>query len=131
MLIATAPASRFRDHKPLADVREVVQQLAGVGIVDHGSDGHRQVNRFTFPSAALAAFAMPATLRGVFGIKTEMQESVVVCAGDHEDVAAAAAIAATGSTARNKFLAPEGKAAVAAIPGFHADSDFINKHVGD
>ena len=51
-------------------------------------------------------------------------------AGDHEDVAASATVAATGSTARHKFLAPEGKAAVAAIPGFHADSDFINKHVG-
>jgi len=57
-----------------------------------------------------------------------MQESVVVRAGDHSDVAATTAVAAAGSATRHEFLAPEGKAAVAAIPGFHADSDFVDEH---
>ena len=71
---------------------------------------------------------MPPALGLVFGIKTEMQQRVVVFAGDKNHVAAAAAIAAAGASTRNKLLAAKRKAAIAAVARFHADSYFINKH---
>src|SRR5258706_12072874 len=130
VLIAAAAASSFRDQEAVAGLSEIVQQLAGVNIIDHRPNGHWQFDGLTFSSTAIAAFTMPSAFGRVFGIKTEMQECVVVRTGGHDDVASTAAVAAAGSTARHEFLAPEGQAAVAAIPGFHADSDFIDEHVG-
>ena len=50
-------------------------------------------------------------------------------AGDHDDVAAASAVAAAGAAARDELLAPERKTAVAAVAGFHVNSYFIDKHM--
>src|ERR1019366_1556624 len=47
-------------------------------------------------------------LRLVLGIKTELDERVSMLGGNDEDVAAAAAIAAAGASARNIFLAAKG-----------------------
>jgi hypothetical protein len=73
---------------------------------------------------------MPAALRFVFGVKTELDERVLVFGGDHVNVAAAASIAAAGAAARNILLAAKGQAAVAAIPGLHQDASFIDEHGG-
>ncbi len=71
---------------------------------------------------------MPSALRRVFRIEAEMQQRVVMRAGDHGDVAAAPAIAAARSPARHILLAPERQTAVAAIPGLYADSYLIYEH---
>ena len=47
------------------------------------------------------------------------------------DVAAAAAIAAAGSAARDVLLAAKGQAAVAAVAGLHQDSCFIDEYMGE
>src|ERR1035438_2454656 len=73
---------------------------------------------------------MPSALGGVFGIKTEVEQRVVMRAGHHGDVAAASAITAARSSTGHIFLAPERQAAIAPIPGFYADSDFIDEHGG-
>jgi hypothetical protein len=52
----------------------------------------------------------------------------VALAGFHNDVAALAAIAARGTTARDKFLAAEGHAAVATVAGFDSDFGFVDEH---
>ena len=52
----------------------------------------------------------------------------MVLAGDHNHVAAAAAVAAAGSAARDEFLAPERQATVAAVAGFNQDGDFVYEH---
>jgi hypothetical protein len=74
---------------------------------------------------------MPATLRFVLGIETELDERVLVFGGNQEDVAATAAIAAAGAAARNVLLAAKGQAAVAAVPGLHQDARFIYEHEGN
>jgi len=53
----------------------------------------------------------------------------VALAGFHDDVAAAAAVAARGAASRDELLAAEGEASVAAVAGFHADIGFVNKHL--
>ena len=47
----------------------------------------------------------------------------------HKNVAATTTVAAGGPAARNKLLAPEGHATVAAVAGLYVDFGFINKHV--
>jgi len=74
---------------------------------------------------AVAAFAVPAALRRVFGIETEMEQRIAMDGGDHDDVAATAAIAAARATPRHVLLAPECEASVAAVAGFHRDFYFI------
>jgi hypothetical protein len=84
------------------------------------------VRLFAVVAGAVAAFAVPAALRRVFGIEAEMQQRVAVDGRDHDDVAAAAAIAAAGSAARHVLLAPESQTAVAAVARFDCDSYFID-----
>ena len=79
----------------------------------------------------IAAFAVTSALGFVFGIEAEVKQRVVVLAGDHDHVAAVAAVAAAGAAARNELLAPERKAAVAAVAGFDVDVDFIDKQRGE
>src|ERR1022692_1815143 len=88
--------------------REIVQPLAGRFVVDHRADGHLEVDRVAFGARAIAALAMPAALRLVLGVKTELDERVSMLGGNQENVAAAAAIAAAGASARNIFLAAKG-----------------------
>jgi len=78
-------------------------------------------------AGALAALAVAAPLAFVFGIEAEMEKSIVVLAGDQHDIAAPAPVAAAGTAARDVFLAPERKAAVAAVAGFDGNDYFIDE----
>ena len=62
---------------------------------------------------------MTPALGFVFGIEAEVHQRVVALAGFHDDIAAAAAVAAGRAAARHELLAPEGHAAVAAVAGLH------------
>jgi hypothetical protein len=65
----------------------------------------------------------------MFGVETEVQQRIVMLAGDQDHIAALASVAAAGPAARDKFFAPEREAAVAAVAGFDGDYNLINKHV--
>lgn len=71
---------------------------------------------------------MPPALSFVFRIKSKMHQRIVTLAGFHDHIAALAAIAARRSPSRNELLPPEGKTAVPAVSGFHANYGLINKH---
>src|ERR1022692_969556 len=106
--VALAAAAAARHQETLIGRREIVQPLAGRFVVDHRADGHLEIDRVAFGACAIAALSMPAALRLVLGVKTELDERVSMLGGNHEDVAAAAAIAAAGASARNIFLAAKG-----------------------
>jgi hypothetical protein len=78
----------------------------------------------------IAALAVASALRFVFGIEAEVKKRVVVLAGGHDDVAAAPAVAAARTAARDEFLAPERKTPVAAVAGFDQNPDFVYKQLG-
>src|SRR5262249_32197174 len=59
----------------------------------------------------------------------KVQKSVVMLAGDQSHVAAAAAVAAAWSAARNELLAPERKTPVATVAGLHQNSYFIDEQL--
>jgi hypothetical protein len=71
---------------------------------------------------------MASALSFIFGVIAEVHERVVTLARFHDDVAAASAIAAGRTSARNKLLAPERDAPIAAVPGFYSNLRFIDKH---
>jgi hypothetical protein len=68
-----------------------------------------------------------AALGAMFGIKTELQQRVLVHGRHQEDVAAMSAIAAGRAAARDVLLPPERHAAVAAVAGFHQDARLVEK----
>src|SRR5208282_4651798 len=77
----------------------------------------------------VGTFAVASALRLVLGVEAEVDEGVVALAGFHDDVAAAAAVAARGPAARDELLAAEGEASVAAVASLYADIGFVDKHL--
>jgi len=65
----------------------------------------------------------------VFGVEPEMQKGVLVLTGDEANIAAAAAIAAARTAARDIFFAPKSQTAIATVAGLYVDPDFINEHL--
>ncbi len=109
-------------------MREIVQLLAGRFVVDHGADRHLDFDRLPFGAGAVAAFAVPAALGLVLRIEAKLQQRVLMLVGHQHNVAAAPAIAAARTAARDVLLPPEGQAAVAAVARLHQNSDFVDKH---
>lgn len=71
---------------------------------------------------------MLTALALVLRIVAEVDERVVALRADHDNVAAATAIAAGGTAAGNELLSAEGHAAVSAVSGFDANFCFIDEH---
>src|SRR5437667_9909547 len=126
--IAPASASAAGNYESVIGVREVVDPLSGVGVVNDGSDGDSKQNVFAFPPGFIRTFAVASTLSFVFGIEAEMDQRIVSLARFHNDVAALATIATRGASARDELLPSKSEAAVAAVAGFHADCSFIDEH---
>ena len=105
-----------------------MHQRAGLVVVQHGADRHLQNHILALFAAAVGALAVASALRLMFGIEAEVNQGVVPLARLHDDIAAASAISAGGTAAGNKFLPPEGHAAVAAVPCLHTNSSLIDEH---
>jgi hypothetical protein len=128
VLVAAAAAAAAGGDEALARGGEVEQRLARVGVVDDGADGHGHFEVGAAAAAAVAALAVAAALGAVLGVEAEMQQRVVVEAGDEDHVAAAAAVAAARPAPRDVLLPAEGDAAVAAVAGLDANDGLVNKH---
>ena len=126
--ITPATPSAAGNHESVVGVREVMHLLAGVGVVNDGSDGDFEQNVFALAPGFIRAFAVASALSLVFGIEAEMNQRVVSLARFHDDVAALTTIAARGASTRNKLLPSESETAVTAVAGFHADCGFIDEH---
>jgi len=108
-----------------------VQEFAGGFVVHQGSDGHLELDRLALRAGPVAAFAVPAALCFMLGIKPELEQRVLVFGRDQCYIAAPAAVAAARSAARNVFFAAKGEAAVTPVAGLYQDSSFIDKQVRD
>src|ERR1039458_5815877 len=128
MLVAAAALAALGHAEFLARMGEIVDPLAGGFVVDHRAHGHLDFQRLALGTGALAALAVPAALRLVFRVEAELKQRIGVLATHHEDIAAAAAIAAARAAPRDVLLPAKSEATVAAVAGLHEDSDFINKH---
>ena len=126
--VAEAAAPAAGDHRALADGDEVRQQLPGLVDVD------RRAGR-NVEGQVVAGLAVPPGPRAATaGRRPEMVPVVEVAerrlAGIDAQVdrAAATAVAAIGSAARDVRLLPEGRGPVAAITGADPDLHPVEKH---
>ena len=129
ILIATASASAVRDQDALAGSGEVGDGFAGVFVVGDGAYRHEQSHVVAGVAGAIRAFPVAAAVGFEFAVVAIAQQRVVVWIGFKVDAAAAAAIAAGRSAARNIFFAAERNTTVASVAGFYIDFGFINEHL--
>jgi len=128
ILIATASASAVRDQDALAGRGEVGDGFAGVFVVGDGAYRHEQSHVVAGVAGAIRPFPVAAAVGFEFAVVAIAQQRVVVWIGFKLDAAAASAIAAGRSAARNIFFAAECDAAIAAVARFYVDFGFIDKH---
>jgi hypothetical protein len=128
--IAATAASPFRNYEVLIGRGEVEQLIAGIRIVNDGSDRHGNLDRVTVVPRPVTALTVPASLSRVFGVKAKVQKSVVMLAGNKDYIASAAAVSTRRAAAWHIFLAAERQTTVPAIACFDSDTNIINKHAG-
>src|SRR5689334_7385058 len=128
VLVASSTASAFGDYDALVGMRKIVNALAGFGVVENGADGNFEDYILPFGSGAVRTFAVASALGFVFGIEAEVHECVVALTRFHDDVAAASAVAAGWSAARDKLLPAKGHASIAAVSGFYANFGFVDEY---
>jgi hypothetical protein len=126
--VATAAASSAGDDHALAGLGEVIHQFTGGRVPHHGAHRHRQLDRRAVVAGTVAPLAVAAAPGPVFRVEAEMQQSVVVLAGDHHDVATTASVAAAGAAARHVLLPAERNTTVAAVAGFYTNLDLVDEH---
>jgi hypothetical protein len=126
--VTTAAPPAARDYKFLSGFGKVEKLLAGFPVVNDGPYRDGQLNRFAISSRSIAAFTVTAALCFVFRIEAEMQQRVVVEAGNENNITAVAAIAPAWSAARHIFFATKGKATIAAVAGLYGNENFVDKH---
>ena len=128
VLVAAAAATTLGDDYAFVGLGKVVNKLAGFLVVEGGADGDLEGDGFSVEAGAVGSQAVLAALGLVLRVVAEVDEGVVALRGDHDDVAAATAVAAGGTAAGHELFAAEGHAAVAAVAGFYFDSCFIDEH---
>jgi hypothetical protein len=75
------------------------------------------------------AFSVSPALGFVNRVITQMQQRIQAFGCFNPHIAAAPAVAARRSAARDKFFAPKSRYAVSAVSGFDSDFRSINKHL--
>ncbi len=130
MLVAAAAATAAGDDDLVVGRGEVVDELAGVFVVEEGADGDVEDGGVAGGAGHVGAEAVAAALGLPLGVEAEVDEGVVGERGAHEDVAAVAAVAAGGTAAGDELFAAEGHGAVAAVAGFDSDAGFVDEHRG-
>jgi len=128
VLVATTPTPAFGDDDAFVGFREVVNEFAGLEVVERGADRDLQDGRFAVQACAVGAHAVLPALGLVLGVVAEVNQCVVPLGGFHDDIAPAAAISARGSAARDELLAAKGHAAVTAVASLHTDFCLVDEH---
>src|SRR5437868_11877389 len=126
--ISSATAAAPSNQETLPGRGEVVQLFAGLGIVDYRAHRCQDIDRFALVPRAITSLAVAASFGFVLGIEAEMQQSILVRAGDQVNVSTAAAIATAGTAARNKLLAAKSQTAITTVACFYVDPDFVDEH---
>ncbi len=125
--VAEPALAALGDERARAVVIEIGDELAGVGVGDHGADRHAQHDVVGAVAVLVGAASVLAALRAMDAREAVIDERVDVAIGDGKDAAAAPAVAAVRSAARHVFLASKRRGAVAAVAGDHFDIRFIDE----
>src|SRR4051812_8078254 len=129
VLVAASTASPVCHDHALVGLREIVDQLAALNVVDDCAYWSLHDDVRAGLAGAVGAFAVASALRVVFGIEAEVNQRVMRLTRFHDHIAAATTVAARGAAARDELLPAEGNAPVAAVAGLDADFRFVDEHL--
>src|SRR5688572_32188281 len=105
-----------------------MDQFLGFCVINHGAEGHRNLEVLAGFPLALASLAVAAAVRFERVVVTKLEQRVFVWIRREINTAAIAAIAPARPTFRDEFLPSECDTAMAAISGVNGDFCFVNKH---
>ncbi len=130
MRVAEAAIAAFGQHELFAERGEIVDQGLAVLVEQLGTHGHLEHDRLAVGAMAVLAHAIGALLRLEVLLIAIVDQRIQPVHHFDDDIAAAAAIAATGSAELDILLAAERHAAVAAVAGADIDLCFVKKFHG-
>src|SRR6185437_12786298 len=125
--IAVAALTPLGDFQRLPDLDQIPEQLSGVGIADAGSGGHRNQQILAAATGTVPTRSGLA-MRGLeSALNAEVRESIEARGRAQPHAATGAAIATIRSAARDEFLAPEARAAAAAVAGLNLNQGLVDE----
>jgi hypothetical protein len=130
MQVAKPALAALRDQCACAVCSEIGDDRPGIGVCDHGADGHPKHDILGAVAVLIRAAAILAALGAMNARIAIVDQRVDVAIRDRVDAAAAAAVAAVGSSARDVLFPAERRDAVAAIAADDFDDRFVEKFHG-
>ena len=128
--VAEPAFATLREHCFLLVPCKISDDLAGIGIGDHGADRHPQHDVVGAMAVLVGAASVLALFCAMNACEAVIDQRVDVAIGDGEDAAALAAVAAVGTAAWNVLLAPEARSAPATVAGNDFDDRFVDEFHG-
>jgi len=127
MDVAQPALAALGQHRCLVVGGQVRQNVAGLDVGHHGADGKAQDDVFRRRAIAVRSATLFAVARAMDAGIAIFDQRIDVAIGYGKDAAAAAAVAAVRSAARDELLAPEARAAVPAFSGMDFDVRFVDE----
>jgi len=107
---------------------QVGQDLPREVIVNDGSHGQHDVDRFSSPPGAMRSATRLAVFCFVMPLIAEVEKGGEPVRGRKDNVSAIATVSSVRAAARDEHFPAEAAAAVSAATGFHGNTNFIDKH---
>jgi hypothetical protein len=99
-----------------------MDELARLRVRDDRPDRHQHDQVLSVAAVAVAAFAVGSAPGAKFWVEAKLKKGVELVRGFEEDRAAAPAVSAGGTSARDEFFTAEGCNAVATVSALDYDS---------
>ena len=115
------------DQRAAAVRGEVGDHFPGLGIRDHGPDGHPEDDVLPGLPVAVGSHAVLAGWGNELLRVPVVDQGVDVLVADSPHRAASSAVPAVRAAAGNELLAPEGCGTVAAVTALHVNPGFVNE----
>ena len=127
MAVASADAARD-DADRLPAFGQILEQDAGVAVINQRSSGQFEVDVRPVPARALCAPAGASGRGDPVVLAGKIEKSLDTFGRDGVNAAAAPAVSAVGAALGAKPLAAEAGAPAPAVTASHIDLSFIDKH---
>jgi hypothetical protein len=127
MSVAFAASTAGGNHEALARNFKITHELARGRIPYNRADRNMNHAVIAAPPVAITTHAMLPASRFVLFLVAQIEQGCKLGIGFHNHIAAAPAVAATGSSSRHELLAPKCDAAATAVSRNDANLGFIDE----
>src|SRR5690606_30524107 len=128
MRVAPTAFAAFCGEVRLSGFGKIKEKFFGFGVENLRADGNANRHALAVFAGAVRTFAVLAAFGFVFGVVTQVQQSIKPFVGFQPNITAAAAVTARRAAARHEFLAAKCRYAVAAVARIYTYLYAINEH---